>query len=99
MWGLSQRLVMTLSNPPENKAFHLTSVFFRWRTYAQTGAQFGYATTWTMPYCYPLMAAVQIISARLGRTTGRGIAGNIRSYYPASIVYSCVSKGFRSRPS
>jgi hypothetical protein len=29
-----------------------------------------------MPYCYPLMAVVQTISARLGRTTGRGIAGN-----------------------
>jgi Mn2+/Fe2+ NRAMP family transporter len=36
-------------------------------TYAQTGAQFGYCTVWTMPFCYPLMAAVQIITARLGR--------------------------------
>jgi NRAMP (natural resistance-associated macrophage protein)-like metal ion transporter len=60
-------------------------------TYAQTGAQFGYATVWTMPFCYPLMAAVQIITARLGRTTGRGIAGNIRRYYPNWIVYICVT--------
>lgn len=60
-------------------------------TYAQTGAQFGYATVWTMPFCYPLMAAVQIITARLGRTTGRGIAGNILRYYPNWIVYICVT--------
>jgi NRAMP (natural resistance-associated macrophage protein)-like metal ion transporter len=60
-------------------------------TYAQTGAQFGYGTVWTMPFCYPLMAAVQIITARLGRTTGRGLAGNIRQYYPNWIVYICVT--------
>ena len=60
-------------------------------TYAQTGAQFGYGTVWTMPFCYPLMTAVQIITARLGRTTGRGIAGNLRRYYPNWIVYSCVT--------
>jgi NRAMP (natural resistance-associated macrophage protein)-like metal ion transporter len=60
-------------------------------TYSQTGAQFGYGTVWTMPFCYPLMAAVQIITARLGRTTGRGLAGNIRRYYPSWIVYICVT--------
>jgi NRAMP (natural resistance-associated macrophage protein)-like metal ion transporter len=60
-------------------------------TYAQNGAQFNYATCWTMLYCYPLMSAVQIISARLGRTTGHGIAGNVRRYYPAPVVYACVA--------
>jgi Natural resistance-associated macrophage protein len=44
-------------------------------TYSQAGAQFGYALTFT----YPLMTAVQIVSARMGRTTGRGIAGNLRT--------------------
>jgi len=60
-------------------------------TYSQTGAQFGYATSWTLLFSYPLMTAIQIISARLGRTTGRGIAGNLRKYYPNWLVYSSVS--------
>ncbi|MDH6231955.1 NRAMP (natural resistance-associated macrophage protein)-like metal ion transporter [Mesorhizobium soli] len=60
-------------------------------TYSQTGAQFGYAPSWTLLYSYPLMVAIQIISAELGRTTGRGIAGNLRKFYPKSVVYGCVS--------
>lgn len=60
-------------------------------TYSQTGAQFGYVPTWTLLFSYPLMVAIQIISARLGRTTGRGIAGNLRKFYPNAIVYVCVS--------
>ena len=51
-------------------------------TYSQTGAQFGYALAWTMLYTYPLMAAVQMISARIGRTTGHGLAGVLRLHYP-----------------
>jgi Mn2+/Fe2+ NRAMP family transporter len=39
-------------------------------TYSQAGAQFGYALTWTMLFTYPLMTAVQVVSARIGRTTG-----------------------------
>lgn len=52
-------------------------------TYSQAGAQFGYGLGWTMIVTYPLMSAVQMISARIGRTTGHGIAGNLRRYYPA----------------
>jgi NRAMP (natural resistance-associated macrophage protein)-like metal ion transporter len=59
-------------------------------TYSQTGAQFGYATSWTLLFSYPLMSAVQIISARLGRTTGRGIAGNLQKYYPNWLAYTGV---------
>ena len=59
-------------------------------TYSQTGAQFGYATTWTLLFTYPLMAAVQIISARIGRTTGKGIAGNLRAHYPNPLVLGIV---------
>src|SRR5713226_9451737 len=47
-------------------------------TYSQVGAQFGYGMLWTMLFSYPLMAAIQEISARIGRVTGAGIAGNIR---------------------
>jgi len=59
-------------------------------TYSQVGAQFGYAPTWTLLFSYPLMAAIQIISGRLGRTTGRGVAGNLRKYYSSWLVYPCV---------
>ena len=51
-------------------------------TYSQVGAQFGYGMLWTMPFSWPLMTAIQAISARIGRITGHGIAGNLRRYYP-----------------
>ena len=51
-------------------------------TYSQAGAQLGFAITWTMLFSYPLMAVIQEISGRIGRVTGRGIAGNIRKHYP-----------------
>src|SRR5690242_10557901 len=51
-------------------------------TYSQAGAQLGFGISWTMLFTYPLMAAIQEISARVGRTTGRGIAGNICRHYP-----------------
>ena len=43
-------------------------------TYSQAGAQLGFGITWTMLFTYPLMAAIQEISARVGRVTGRGLA-------------------------
>jgi NRAMP (natural resistance-associated macrophage protein)-like metal ion transporter len=51
-------------------------------TYSQVGAAFGFAMCWVMLFTYPLMAAIQEISARIGRVTGHGIAGNIRAHYP-----------------
>jgi NRAMP (natural resistance-associated macrophage protein)-like metal ion transporter len=59
-------------------------------TYSQAGAQFGYALTWTMIYSLPLMIAVQMISARIGRTTGRGLAGVLRLYYPNWLLQTAV---------
>jgi NRAMP (natural resistance-associated macrophage protein)-like metal ion transporter len=59
-------------------------------TYSQSGAQFGFALTWTMLFSYPLMSVVQEISARVGRTTGRGIAGNMRMFYPNWLLQSVV---------
>ena len=50
-------------------------------TYAQAGARFGFDLAWTLLFTYPLMVAIQEISARIGRTSGRGIAGNIRLHY------------------
>jgi NRAMP (natural resistance-associated macrophage protein)-like metal ion transporter len=58
-------------------------------TYSQAGAQFGFAITWTLLFTYPLMAAIQEISARIGRTTGKGIAANLRHHYPNWIL-QCV---------
>src|SRR5277367_1675590 len=59
-------------------------------TYAQIGAQFGYGMGWVMLFSYPLMAAIQEISARIGRVTGQGIAGTIRAHYPAPVVQVVV---------
>src|ERR1700730_13924822 len=55
-------------------------------TYSQVGAQFGYGMAWVMLFSYPLMAAIQEISARIGRVTGQGIASNIRTHYPAWLL-------------
>jgi NRAMP (natural resistance-associated macrophage protein)-like metal ion transporter len=60
-------------------------------TYSSVGAQFGASMLWTMPLIYPFMAAIQEISARLGRVTGRGIAGNMRHFYPAWMLYVIVA--------
>jgi NRAMP (natural resistance-associated macrophage protein)-like metal ion transporter len=55
-------------------------------TYSQAGAQLGFAISWTMLVSYPLMVAIQEISARIGRVTGHGIAGNIRRHYPSWLL-------------
>jgi NRAMP (natural resistance-associated macrophage protein)-like metal ion transporter len=59
-------------------------------TYSQAGVEFGYSMLWTMLLSYPLMTAIQEISARIGRTTGKGLAGNIRDYCPRWMAYSMV---------
>ena len=59
-------------------------------TYSQAGAQFGYSLGWTLLFTYPLMCAIQLISAQMGRVTGRGLAGNIRRHFPAWLLYPLV---------
>jgi NRAMP (natural resistance-associated macrophage protein)-like metal ion transporter len=59
-------------------------------TYSQAGAQFGYAMGWTLVLTYPLMCAIQMISAQIGRVTGRGLAGNLRRQYPTPVVYLLI---------
>ena len=60
-------------------------------TYSQVGAQFGFGMLWTVIFSYPLMAVIQEISARIGRVTGKGIAGNIRKHYSKTLLYAIVS--------
>ena len=48
-------------------------------TYSQAGAQFGFDLGWTLLFTWPLMCAIQEISARIGRVTGRGIGGNLQA--------------------
>src|ERR671935_2747715 len=51
-------------------------------TYAQTGAQFGYAQLWTALFTFPLMTVVQEICARIALQTGTGLATVLRRNYP-----------------
>ncbi len=60
-------------------------------TYSQTGALFGYAQLWTMPFTFPLMAGIQEICARTALHTGSGLAELIRKHYSKPVLYSCVS--------
>jgi NRAMP (natural resistance-associated macrophage protein)-like metal ion transporter len=59
-------------------------------TYSQAGAQLGFGIGWTMLLTYPLMAAIQEISARIGRVTGHGIAGNVCRNFPIPVMWSLV---------
>ncbi|MFC3110989.1 NRAMP family divalent metal transporter [Undibacterium arcticum] len=59
-------------------------------TYSQAGAQFGFNMLWTIVLTYPFMVGIQLVSARLGRVTGRGLAANIRRAYPPSLLYLIV---------
>src|SRR6266851_2508731 len=59
-------------------------------TYSQAGAQFGYSMTWLMLFTWPLMAAIQEISARIGRVTGKGIAANIREHFSPALLRAMI---------
>ncbi len=59
-------------------------------TYSQRGAQFGLGMLWTMLFSYPLMAGIQETCATIGRVTARGIAGNLRRFYPRWIMLLLV---------
>jgi NRAMP (natural resistance-associated macrophage protein)-like metal ion transporter len=60
-------------------------------TYSQAGAQFGYGLLWTQVLCYPLMSAVQLVSAHIGRVTGCGLAKNLAQTFPRPIVLLLVT--------
>src|SRR6185437_12295709 len=51
-------------------------------TYSVTGAQFGYGMLWLVPFCLPLMIAVQEMCGRVALVTGKGLAAVIKQHYP-----------------
>ncbi len=59
-------------------------------TYSQAGAQFGFGMLWTVVFTYPLMTGIQMVSARLGCLTGRGLAANIKAQFPKPVLYAIV---------
>ncbi len=59
-------------------------------TYSQAGAQFGFNMLWTIVLTFPFMVGIQLISARIGRVTGKGLAANIRRTYSPTLLYSIV---------
>ncbi len=60
-------------------------------TYSVTGAAFGYMPLWTALFSFPLMAAVQLMCARLGLVTGRGLAGVVRRHYPRPVLWGACA--------
>ncbi|MBU1031811.1 divalent metal cation transporter [Patescibacteria group bacterium] len=60
-------------------------------TYSQAGASYGFSLLWLSAWTFPLMAMVQEMCARIGIVTGRGLAANIRQYYPRWVLYSATS--------
>ena len=57
-------------------------------TYSVAGATFGYAPLWTALLSFPLMVSVQLMCARLGMVTGRGLAGVVRRRYSRLVLWS-----------
>ena len=57
-------------------------------TYSVAGAAFGYSVLWTAIVTFPLMAAVQLMCARLGMVSGQGLGGLIRKRYPQWVLWS-----------
>src|SRR5712692_5997272 len=60
-------------------------------TYSVCGAAFGYAPLWIALFSFPLMAAVQLMCARLGIVTGRGLAGVVRRRYSRAILWGACA--------
>ena len=59
-------------------------------TYSQAGAQFGFSMLWTVVFTLPLVMAIQIVSARIGYVTRRGLAANIKASFPRWVLLLCV---------
>ena len=60
-------------------------------TYSQAGAQYGYGLLWSVLFTTPLMIGIQVVSARIGRVTGHGLAANIRDHFPKPVLYFIVA--------
>jgi Mn2+/Fe2+ NRAMP family transporter len=60
-------------------------------TYTQAGARFGTGVLWTVFLTLPFMVAIQLVSARIGRQSGQGIAANLRKHTPRPFLYAIVA--------
>ena len=60
-------------------------------TYTQAGAQFGTGLLWTVFLSLPFMIAIQLVSARIGRVTGKGVAANLREHTPRAFLMTMVA--------
>lgn len=60
-------------------------------TYSVAGATLGYAPLWTALFSFPLMAAIQMMCARLGLVTGLGLAGVVRRRYPRWVLWGACA--------
>ena len=63
-------------------------------TYSQAGAQFGYGLLWTVFLTTPFMIAIQLVSARIGRVTGKGLAANVMELAPRWLVLALLMYPF-----
>ena len=55
-------------------------------TYSIAGAKFGLGMLWAALFSLPLMIAVQEMSARIGRVSNLGLAGNMKKHYPKWVM-------------
>src|ERR1022692_325483 len=60
-------------------------------TYSVAGAAYGYSTLWIALITFPLMAAIQLMCARLGMVTGQGLAAAVRTFYPRWVLWGACS--------
>jgi NRAMP (natural resistance-associated macrophage protein)-like metal ion transporter len=60
-------------------------------TYAQAGAQHGFATLWMTLWMLPMVTAVQYMCAKIGLVTGRGLAGVLREHYPRALYPAVIA--------
>ena len=54
-------------------------------TYSQAGAHFGYGLLWTVFLTTPFMIAIQLVSAHIGRVTGKGLAANAKRHHSSGL--------------
>ena len=60
-------------------------------TYSTAGAAFGFATLWTAVFSFPLMSAVQLMCARIGMVSGRGLASVLRKFYSRRLLWFAIT--------
>jgi len=51
-------------------------------TYTIAGAKYGLSVLWMALFTLPLMIVIQEMCARIGRISGKGLAGNMKTHYP-----------------